>query len=446
MTRKILLLSLMMAFMISGCGWKIPFFGSKKVQEEEPLVQEAVQTEDEPQYSGQGQAAGQNQQYPNPYQAPSSNQYGQAPAYGQTPGAAAGAFQPGQPYNPNTNYAASANPGYGGAGSAYGAYGAQNQNMAPQTQAYGAQPYYGGTGAAAAYGQSQIPGNMQQAPAYGAYPAAQPINAIHNNLGGNFEQANLGVANSGATPDSFFGTPQGENFAFGGIKRKTLFIISYPQRGLTTTPHDAFSQKIYQRLTGASGINLVPREAIEHYTSSQQFFSQSLDSRARLSHLGKEMGTQAIILERVHFSTNFNAGAYAAPTQQVELQLIDTATGYPVKSYNLNPSTPGADQVVNSLVNHIRMIDWSARVIKVENKRILINAGRLSGLQAGQNLRVYAKGSEIKDPSSKISLGQAQGALKGTVKIVDFFGLDGAICEPLAAGKFKQDDMVKAVE
>ncbi|MCK5539873.1 MAG: hypothetical protein KAI69_03010, partial [Deltaproteobacteria bacterium] len=211
-------------------------------------------------------------------------------------------------------------------------------------------------------------------------------------------------------------------------------------------PQDAFSQKIFQRLAAAPGINLVPREAIEHYTSSQQFFSQTLDTRSRLSRLGKELGAQAIILERVHFSSNIMAGTYTTPTQQVELQLIDTATGYPVKSYNLNPSTPGSEKVVNSLVNHVRMIDWSARVIKVENKRVLINAGRLTGLQAGQNLRVYAKGSEIKDPGSQLSLGQAQGALKGTVKIVDFFGLDGAICEPLAVGKFKQGDMVKAVE
>ncbi|MCD6292944.1 MAG: hypothetical protein J7M09_05760 [Deltaproteobacteria bacterium] len=450
MTKRILLLSLMLAFLISGCGWKMPFFGSEKVQEEEPLVQEAVQTENEPQYSGQNQSNTQNQ-YPNPYQAPAANQYGQAPAYGQMPGAAPGAFQPGQPYNPNANYALNANPGYGGAA---GAYGAQNQNMAPQGQAYGAQPYgaqpysyYGGNGAVAgAYGQGQMPGNMQPAPAYGAYPTAQPMNAMNNNYGGGFEQSNLGRANSGAAPDSFFGTPPEESFAFSGIKRKTLFIISYPQRGLTTTPHDAFSQQIYQRLAAAPGINLVPSEAVDHYTSSQQFYSQTLDSRARLSRLGMELGAQAIILERVHFSTNFNAGVYAAPTQQIELQLIDTATGYPVKSYNLNPSTPGSGQVVSSLVNYVRMIDWSARVIKVENKRILINAGRLSGLQAGQNLRIYAKASEIKDPSSKISLGQAQGALKGSVKIVDFFGLDGAICEPLAAGKFKSGDMVKAVE
>jgi hypothetical protein len=92
------------------------------------------------------------------------------------------------------------------------------------------------------------------------------------------------------------------------------------------------------------------------------------------------------------------------------------------------------------------MIDWSARVIKVEKNRVLINAGRLTGLQTGQNLRVYAKGTEIKDPTTKLSLGQAQGALKGTIKVVDFFGIDGAICEPVAAGRFKQGDMVKAVE
>ena len=417
MTRKILLLSIVMAFMISGCSWHIPFFGSKKVQEEEPLVQEATQTEEEPQYSGQYQAA--QAQYPNPYQAPAGNQYAPAPAYAQNPGS--GAFQPGQPYNPNTNYALNANPGYGGQ-TAYG-----TQAATP------GQPYYGAAGTGAAYGQGA---------AYGAYPTTQPINT----MGGGFEQANLGAATAAATPDSFFGTPQNEAFAFSGIKRKALFIISYPQRGLSSTPHDAFSQKIFQRLSVAPGINLVPREAIEHYISSHDFFSQTLDTRERLSRLGEELGAQAIILEKINFASNFAAGAYGTPSQQVELQLIDTATGYPVKSYNLNPSTPGAEQVVNSLANHVRMIDWSARVIKVENKRLLINAGRLSGLQAGQNLRVYAKGSEIKDPKSQLSLGQAQGALKGTVKVIDFFGLDGAICEPLADGKFKQDDMIKAVE
>ncbi len=428
MSRKILLLSIVMAFMISGCGWHIPFFGSKQVQEEEPLVQEATQVDEEPQYSGQLQSPAPTQ---TPYQ--QGGAYGnqpvqaQAAAYGQNPPAAgAGAFQPGQPYNPNTNYALNANPGYGG----------QNQGMAP---AYGAnpntygQPAYGQP----AYGQPAY-GATNPGAAYGTYPA----NPAAANFNGGIEQSNLGTAGNGA----FFGTPQNDNLALGGIKRKVIYVISYPQRGLTTTPQDAFSQKIYQRLTQAPGINLIPKEAIERYNDAHMSFSQSLDVRSRLSKMGQELGAQAIILERVHFAANFAAGAYAAPTQQIEMQLIDTATGYPVKSYNLNPNTPQASQIIDNLTNHVRMIDWSARVIKVEKKRLLINAGRLSGLQAGQNLRVYAKGNEIKDPTTKLSLGKAQGALKGTIKIVDFFGLDGAICEPLAAGKFKQDDMIKAAE
>ncbi len=429
MSKKILILSIVMAFLVSGCsGWHIPFFGSEKVQEEEPVVQEATQVDEEPQYSGQLQAPAPAQ---TAYQQPAGN-YGNpaAPAYGQPPAAAygqnpqaAGAFQPGQPYNPNTNYGLNATPGYG----------TQNQGM-PQAYGAGANPY-GQQNPAAAYGAG-APG------AYGTYQANPAINPGAANFNGAIEQSNLNTGNSGA----FFGTPQNDNLALGGIKRKVIYVISYPQRGLTTTPQDAFSQNIYQRLTQAPGINLIPKEAIERYNDAHMSFSQSLDVRSRLSKMGQELGAQAIILERVHFAANFAAGAYAAPTQQIEMQLIDTATGYPVKSYNLNPNTPQAAQIIDSLTDHVRMIDWSARIIKVEKKRVLINAGRLSGLQAGQNLRVYAKGNEIKDPTTKLSLGKAQGALKGTIKVVDFFGLDGAICEPLAAGKFKQGDMVKAAE
>lgn len=425
MNRKILLLSIVMAFLISGCGWHIPFFGGEKVQEEEPLVQDSTQVDEDPQYSGELQAPEPTQ---SAYQQGGaySNQQAQIPAqaYGQNPQAAgAGAFQPGQPYNPNTNYALNSSQGYGG----------QNQGM---PQAYGAganaygQPAYGQPNPAAPYGAN--PG------AYGAYSA----NPAAANFNGGIEQSNLGAGSGGA----FFGTPQNDNLALGGIKRKVIYVISYPQRGLTTTPQDALSQNIYQRLTQAPGINLIPKEAIARYNDAHTSFSQSFDTHSRLSKMGQELGAQAIILERVHFAANFAGGAYAAPTQQVEMQLIDTATGYPVKSYNLNPNTPQAAQIIDNLTDHVRMIDWSARVIKVEKKRILINAGRLSGLQAGQNLRVYAKGNEIKDPNTKLSLGKAQGALKGTVKVVDFFGLDGAICEPLAAGKFKQDDMIKAAE
>ncbi len=443
MIRKIILLSLIFAALLcSGCSsWHVPFFGSEEAKEEEPLVQNAKDTtNEEPQYSGPTQAA--------PAAAPAT-----APAaYGQNP--AAGAFQPGQPYNPNANYAASATPGYGAApgapGAAPGAYGTPPYGQAAPAApgAYGAQPY---GQAPAAYGSGQpgapaygaYPGAPPSAPgAYGAQPYGTPGAAAAPGYGQGVEQSNLGAPQGGA----FLGAPADDNLGFGGgIKRKVLFIISYPQRGLSTVAYDPFSQKIFQQLAAAPGINLVPREAVEQV--SEKFLNQALDAKTRLSRLGKELGAQAIILERVKYVPTFNNGyGYTPPKQTFQLQLIDTATGYPVKTYALDPAAPGAGRVINSLVGNIRMIDWSARVIKVEKNRVLINAGRLTGLQTGQNLRVYAKGTEIKDPTTKLPLGQAQGALKGTVKVVDFFGIDGAICEPVAAGRFKAGDMVKAVE
>ncbi|MBN2706836.1 MAG: hypothetical protein JXR89_10390 [Deltaproteobacteria bacterium] len=432
MTRKIALFCIIMAFMVSGCSWHIPFFGSKKVQEEEALVQDSSPVDEEPQYSGQSQnnAPAQNT---NPYQQPTTDNNTYSQTYGQ-PTPVTGAFQAGQPYNPNPNYAMNAAPGYYGAAQTP-AYNYQAQGLTAAQPAYGmtAAPGYSGTG------------NL----AYGAYPEAQPMQAMTTAYGNGLESTLPGaIVESNPSGSSFFGTPANEGFSFSGIKRKVLFLISYPQHGLSTSPQDAFSQKIFQQLAAAPGINLIPREAVEQYSRTAQLYNLSLDTQARISQLGQELGAQAIILEKIHFSGNYNymGGAYNTPTQQIELQLLDATTGYPVKSYNVNQATPGSEQVIGSLVGHVRMIDWSARVIQVENQRILINAGRMSGLQAGQNLRVYAKGSEIKDPGTKLSLGQAQGALKGTVKIVDFFGLDGAICEPLANGKFAQDDMVKAVE
>jgi len=447
MTRKFLISSLLIfAFMFSGCsGWHIPFFGSKEAKEETPLVQDSTAAE-EPQYSGPQPASNPQPVYGG---APASGNYAPAAggnyappagaAYGQAPGAA-GAFTPGQPYSPNANYALNASPGYGAPGQAPGAAPAPYGTPQPFT------PGYPATGAAtpAPYGAAPQPyGAQPAAGAYGAYPAAQPGPAAAPQAGiygQNLEQGDLGGQGAfmGAAPDG--------NLSFGGIKRKTLFIISYPQRGLSTIPYDSFSRQIYQRLAASPALNLVPREAVDQV--AQQFFSQTLDASSRLSRLGQELGAQAIILEKVQFAGNFggNGYGYAPPKQVFQLQLIDTATGYPVKSYTVDPATPAVNQVVNNLINYIRMIDWSARVIKVEKNRVLINAGRLSGLQIGQNLRIYAKGSNIKDPTTKLSLGNAQGALKGTVKVVDFFGLDGAICEPVAAGKFSQGDMVKAVE
>jgi len=62
----------------------------------------------------------------------------------------------------------------------------------------------------------------------------------------------------------------------------------------------------------------------------------------------------------------------------------------------------------------IRGTEWTCRIVKVDPDLVYLNAGRLTGLQPGDKLNVYARGREIIDPITKRSLGFGLGGLKGT--------------------------------
>ncbi|RLB68761.1 MAG: hypothetical protein DRH04_06445 [Deltaproteobacteria bacterium] len=441
---------------VSGCNWHIPFFGDKKVEQDEPVVQETTQNANEqPQYSGV--TAGGNQQYgQQPYDMnQGGGQYGAQAQYGaqQTPYNAYNYGVPAAPpappaapgyQNPYGGNAAPAQPYQQPAAPAYGAYGAQPPMPGGSGYGQASAGTYGAYGAGAAYPQAPMPGQYQTPAAGGAY-GANPYQAPAASPGMYGSQQNLL-----STPaPGFISTPKmGDSFAFQGIKRKIVFIIHYPQRGLTTNPLDPFSQKIYAQLAASSGILLLPKEAVSTYVSSHQLFIDSLETRTKLAKLGREMGAHAVVLEKVNFLTPPQPGGEG--NYQLNLEAIDVSSGYPIKTYTIQgnsyQATPPVDQVIADLTGNLKMIDWYSRLVKVDKGRIFVNAGRLSGLQIGQKLRVYAKGSDVVDPATKMSLGKAQGVLKGIVKVADFFGMDGAICEVVSGKGFAAADMVKAVE
>lgn len=452
MKKGFLVLVLFALLAVSGCNWHIPFFGDKKVEQDEPVVQETTQkAPEEPQYSGAApatQSAWQGQTGQQPYQG--SQPYGtQQPApynaynYGvpatstpapgyQTP---YGGAAPTQPYQQQAGMYGSQNPAYG--------------SQAPMTGGnYAQMPTagYGSYNSGSTYTPpAPIPGQYQQAPsasgAYGSNPYQAPTTT--QGIYGNRQNTTLSP-----TPGFISTTRVGGSFAFQGIKRKIIFIIHYPQRGLTTTPLDQFSQKLYGQIATAPGILLLPKEAVSTYVSSHQLFIDSLETRTKLAKLGREMGAHAVILEKVNFLSPPRPGGEG--NYQLNLEAIDVSSGFPLKAYTIQgnsyQATPSVEQVISDLAGNIKMIDWYARLIKVDKGRIFVNAGRLSGLQIGQKLRVYAKGSDVVDPATKMSLGKAQGVMKGIVKVADFFGMDGAICEIVSGKGFAVADMVKAVE
>ena len=100
-------------------------------------------------------------------------------------------------------------------------------------------------------------------------------------------------------------------------------------------------------------------------------------------------------------------------------------------------------QVVPEVVKAIEKMTWQGRVAKVQGAKVYVNAGRASGLVGGDILRVLTAGDDVYDPASGAFLGRSQGALKGTVEVVDFLGTDGAVTETHTGGNFQEGDVVQ---
>jgi hypothetical protein len=88
-------------------------------------------------------------------------------------------------------------------------------------------------------------------------------------------------------------------------------------------------------------------------------------------------------------------------------------------------------------------LEWMGRVAKIIGTRIYINAGRTSGVNLGDILKVITEGQEIYDPESGAMIGMSQGEVKGTLEIVDYFGTDGAICILHSGGSVTEGDFVQ---
>jgi hypothetical protein len=88
-------------------------------------------------------------------------------------------------------------------------------------------------------------------------------------------------------------------------------------------------------------------------------------------------------------------------------------------------------------------LDWMGRVAKIIGTKIYINAGRNSGLNLGDILKVITEGQEIFDPESGAMIGMSQGEVKGTLEVVDYVGQDGAVCNLHSGGSVTEGDFVQ---
>lgn len=100
-------------------------------------------------------------------------------------------------------------------------------------------------------------------------------------------------------------------------------------------------------------------------------------------------------------------------------------------------------QAVPDVIRTVEKLSWKGTVAKIIGNKVYVNAGRASGLVAGDILRVLTQGDDVYDPATGAFLGRAHGQLKGTLEVVDFIGRDGAVAEVHTGANFTEGDVVQ---
>lgn len=98
---------------------------------------------------------------------------------------------------------------------------------------------------------------------------------------------------------------------------------------------------------------------------------------------------------------------------------------------------------IDNLIQKMSMIEWSGKVAAVDGREVTVNAGKKTGLVAGDRLAVYGEGREVIDPDTKMPLGRRPGPKKGEIEVVDFFGEDASIGKVLSGSGFAVNDIVR---
>lgn len=98
---------------------------------------------------------------------------------------------------------------------------------------------------------------------------------------------------------------------------------------------------------------------------------------------------------------------------------------------------------IPNIVKSIEKLSWEGRVAMVNGERVFVNAGRLTGIQIGDILKITDDGDEVFDPETGEFIGKAPGRLKGTLEVVSYFGKDGAIGIVHSGSGFKENDRVE---
>lgn len=146
---------------------------------------------------------------------------------------------------------------------------------------------------------------------------------------------------------------------------------------------------------------------------------------------GKEILNELRSADTEASTTRMGASLNAGPSLADDPELIRTA----VRKAFLS--------AIPNVVRAVEKLSWEGRVAMVAGERVFVNAGRLTGIQLGDILKITEEGDDVYDPETGRFIGTAPGRLKGTVEIVSYFGKDGAVAVIHSGSGFQENDRVE---
>jgi len=228
--------------------------------------------------------------------------------------------------------------------------------------------------------------------------------------------------------------------------------------------------RLLQELENAQRAVLVDKEVVLEAMAREGVEPQGLLDPQAIKEAHRLLGIQAFIagsISNLQVASSPPVGDSGIKSSmasvRIELRLFDASTSNLLRTFiGKNPSFTavetglhsdhrsvlkaidyGIGQVVDGMLRYLDFLEWSTTVTRVEDGRVYVNAGRLTGLRVGNILEVYEPGQEVINPITNISLGWTTGKQKGKLLVTHLFGVDGSVAEPINGAGFMANDIVK---
>ncbi len=256
-----------------------------------------------------------------------------------------------------------------------------------------------------------------------------------------------------------------------GLRRKICIVGFEDRMGLQTEKYGELATvRLLQELERTQRAVLVDKEMVRETLEREGIEPNELTDPHAMKRAHQLLGIQAFITSSIsdlQVTSSPPVGdsgiKSSMASARIELRLIDASTGNLLRSFvEKNPSFTSiatglhsdhqsilravdydVARAVEGILRYLDFLEWSSTVARVEDGKVYIHAGRLTGLRVGAILDVYEPGEEIINPITNFSLGWTTGERKGKVMVTHLFGVDASIAKPLNGAGFRANDIVK---